>query len=285
MPQKVNPDTLELTRGKTARVLGNLQTLLVLVKGLPLAYNRDLQEDKPPLFDSFETVGACLELAIPIVEQSELRRESIASRLDQGYLDATTLMEALMKQGIPQRTAHHLVGALVGTAQKQNKRLADLTDAEFKAAHPSISSTIREVLGVEKSGASLPKLRVEQSRLKLVHRLRGGASNYNISLVQAQSLGSVSEHNQARTPMIMKPVPFKRTLKIVLTLACALGFRPLLRRIRSAAIVRLELQPTPATMHSPRQVRKSQRPCRGCGPSRRSRSSNSNAAQPPAQNT
>ena len=151
MPQKVNPDTLELTRGKTARVLGNLQTLLVLVKGLPLAYNRDLQEDKPPLFDSFETVAACLELAIPIVEQSELRRESIASRLDQGYLDATTLMEALMKQGIPQRTAHHLVGALVGTAQKQNKRLADLTDAEFKAAHPSISSTIREVLGVEKA--------------------------------------------------------------------------------------------------------------------------------------
>jgi argininosuccinate lyase len=151
MPQKVNPDTLELTRGKSARVLGNLQTLLVLVKGLPLAYNRDLQEDKPPLFDSFETVGACLELAIPIVEQSELRRESIASRLDQGYLDATTLMEHLMKQGIPQRTAHHLVGSLVGTAQSQEKRLADLTDAEFKAAHPSIDGTVREVLGVEKA--------------------------------------------------------------------------------------------------------------------------------------
>ncbi len=151
MPQKVNPDTLELTRGKSARVLGNLQTLLILVKGLPLAYNRDLQEDKPPLFDSFETVVACLELAIPIVEQSELRRESIASRLDQGYLDATTLMEHLMKQGIPQRTAHHLVGSLVGTAQSQNKRLADLTDAELKAAHPSIDGTIREVLGVEKA--------------------------------------------------------------------------------------------------------------------------------------
>jgi argininosuccinate lyase len=151
MPQKVNPDTLELTRGKSARVLGNLQTLLVLVKGLPLAYNRDLQEDKPPLFDSFETVGACLELAIPIVEQTELRRESIASRLDQGYLDATTLMEHLMKRGIPQRTAHHLVGSLVGVAQAQEKRLADLTDEEFKTAHPSIDSTVREVLGVEKA--------------------------------------------------------------------------------------------------------------------------------------
>lgn len=151
MPQKVNPDTLELTRGKSARVLGNLQTLLVLVKGLPLAYNRDLQEDKPPLFDSFETVAACLELAIPIVEQSELKRDSIASRLDQGYLDATTLMEHLMKQGIPQRTAHHLVGTLVGVAQAQEKRLADLTDAELKAAHPSLDGTVREVLGVEKA--------------------------------------------------------------------------------------------------------------------------------------
>ncbi len=151
MPQKVNPDTLELTRGKTARVLGNLQTLLILVKGLPLAYNRDLQEDKPPLFDSFETVAACLELAIPIVEQSELRRESIASRLDQGYLDATTLMEHLMKQGLPQRTAHHLVGSLVGTAKSQEKRLADLTDDEIQAAHPSLDGSIREVLGVAKA--------------------------------------------------------------------------------------------------------------------------------------
>ena len=151
MPQKVNPDTLELTRGKTARVIGNLQTLLILVKGLPLAYNRDLQEDKPPLFDSFETVAACLELAIPIVEQSELRRESIASRLDQGYLDATTLMEHLIKQGIPQRTAHHLVGSLVGTAKSQEKRLADLTDDEIQAAHPSLDGTIREVLGVAKA--------------------------------------------------------------------------------------------------------------------------------------
>ena len=74
MPQKINPDVLELTRGKTARVIGNLQTLLVLVKGLPLAYNRDLQEDKPALFDSFDTVEACLELAAPLVQGAELNR-------------------------------------------------------------------------------------------------------------------------------------------------------------------------------------------------------------------
>ncbi len=80
MPQKVNPDTLELTRGKSARVVGNLQTLLVLIKGLPLAYNRDLQEDKPPLFDSFDTVIACLELAIPLSSNPSCRLRS--SRLD-----------------------------------------------------------------------------------------------------------------------------------------------------------------------------------------------------------
>lgn len=151
MPQKVNPDTLELTRGKSARVLGNLQTLMVLVKGLPLAYNRDLQEDKPPLFDSFETVKACLELAIPIVEQSMLHRESIASRLDQGYLDATTLMEHLILQGIPQRTAHHLVGKLVGMAQAGRMGLAELTLEQLKSADPALDESVFQVLGVEKA--------------------------------------------------------------------------------------------------------------------------------------
>ena len=88
MPQKVNPDVLELIRGKTGRVIGNLQTLLVLIKGLPLAYNRDLQEDKPPVFDSFDTVKAALELAAPLVAGAELNRPAIAERLDRGYLDA-----------------------------------------------------------------------------------------------------------------------------------------------------------------------------------------------------
>jgi argininosuccinate lyase len=139
---------LELTRGKSARVLGNLQTLMVLVKGLPLAYNRDLQEDKPPIFDSFETVRACLELAIPIVQDAQLRREAIAERLELGYLDATTLMEHLILKGLPQRTAHHLVGKLVGTAQEQGIPLAKLTDEQLQSAHPELDGTVREILGV-----------------------------------------------------------------------------------------------------------------------------------------
>ncbi len=151
MPQKINPDTLELTRGKSARVIGNLQTLMVLVKGLPLAYNRDLQEDKPPLFDSVETVRACLELAIPIVEGAELQRDSIASRLDKGYLDATTLMEHLILKGIPQRTAHHLVGKLVAMAQENQICLRELTDSQLKSAYPDLDGSLREVLGTEQA--------------------------------------------------------------------------------------------------------------------------------------
>jgi argininosuccinate lyase len=148
MPQKVNPDTLELTRGKSARLIGNLQTLLALIKGLPLAYNRDLQEDKPPLFDSFDTVIACLELAIPIVEQSELQKETIAARIDQGYLDATALMEMLIARGMPQRTAHHRVGALVAIAKLRNVALIDLTDTEIHSVDPTLDGAIRDSLGV-----------------------------------------------------------------------------------------------------------------------------------------
>jgi argininosuccinate lyase len=154
MPQKINPDVLELIRGKTGRVVGNLQTLLVLVKGLPLAYNRDLQEDKPPLFDSVDTVRACVELATLVVSGAKLRPERIRERLDQGYLDATTLMEHLIQRGIPQRTAHHLVGSLVGTARERGVRLADLAPDDFRRAHPGLDDSVCQVLGVEKSVAS-----------------------------------------------------------------------------------------------------------------------------------
>ena len=148
MPQKINPDVLELTRGKTARVIGNLTALLVLMKGLPLAYNRDLQEDKPQLFDSFDTVDACLEMAAPLVAGAELNREAIAEKLDRGHLDATTLMEYLIKQGIPQRTAHGLVGQLVKTATARGIRLDELSDADLRQAHPNLNGEVRKVLGV-----------------------------------------------------------------------------------------------------------------------------------------
>ncbi len=148
MPQKINPDVLELTRGKTARVVGNLTRLLVLIKGLPLAYNRDLQEDKEPLFDSVDTVLACLEVAAPMVAEAELNRTAIEERLDRGFLDATTLMEWLIRREVPQRTAHELVGKLVALATERGVRLADLPLADLQAAHPTIDATIYEHLGV-----------------------------------------------------------------------------------------------------------------------------------------
>ncbi|WP_315851231.1 argininosuccinate lyase [Adhaeretor mobilis] len=172
MPQKINPDVMELIRGKTARVVGNLQSLLVLIKGLPLAYNRDLQEDKQRVFDSADTVEACLQLASEVVAGAELQVENINARLERGYLDATTLMEHLIKLGVPQRTAHEIIGNLVATAMKQDVPLAELTLEEFQAAHASLDESVYQVLGVKQAiaafksvGSTAPERVAEQVTL------------------------------------------------------------------------------------------------------------------------
>ena len=149
MPQKINPDVLELTRGKSARLIGSLQTLLVLTKGLPLAYNRDLQEDKPPLFDAVDTVKACLELAAPLVAGADLKVDSINSRIEKGFLDATTLMEYLIKRGIPQRSAHHSIGELVRLATSKSVTLAELSLEDFQSVDSDLDESVYDVLGVK----------------------------------------------------------------------------------------------------------------------------------------
>jgi argininosuccinate lyase len=150
MPQKKNPDVLELIRGRVSRLVGNMTTLLVLVKGLPLAYNRDLQEDKKPLFDAFDTVESCLELAAVVVDGAALRTERIAEQIDEGFLDATTLMEFLIQRNVPQRTAHQVIGRLVSQCERRGlKRLADLSDTDLAEAHPYLDAEARNVLGVE----------------------------------------------------------------------------------------------------------------------------------------
>jgi argininosuccinate lyase len=148
MPHKKNPDVLELTRGKSARVVGCLTQVLVLLKGLPLAYNRDLQEDKTALFDAFDVVTGMLGVAAPLVRETKLRREVIAARLEDGFLDATTLMEAFVAAGVPMRTAHEAVGTLVRTCEQKKCRLADLPAAEFEKYCPGIVPKLKEVLGV-----------------------------------------------------------------------------------------------------------------------------------------
>jgi len=151
MPQKINPDVLELVRGKTGRVVGNLTRLLVLIKGLPLAYNRDLQEDKEAIFDSFDTVSACLSVASPLVAGAELNRATIAAGLDRGYLDATTLMEWLILKHVPQRLAHEIVGRLVRRAMELKVALAELPWEEFTAAHDCFDKSLFDVLGAERA--------------------------------------------------------------------------------------------------------------------------------------
>ena len=151
MPQKINPDVLELIRGKTGRVVGNLMALLTILKGLPQAYNRDLQEDKERLFDSVDTVAACLELAAPMVAGAELNRAAITARLNEGYLDATTLMEHLILKGVPQRTAHEIIGRLVATAMKLGVPLAKLPQEAFASAHAGLDASVYSVLGAQQS--------------------------------------------------------------------------------------------------------------------------------------
>lgn len=155
MPHKKNPDVLELIRGKAARVIGDLQHLLVLVKGLPLAYNRDLQEDKPALFDAYDTVLACVGLAIPLIQQTCFRREVIAARLEDGFLDATTLMEYLIKQGVPMRSAHEAVGKLVRLCEERRCRLQDLPAEAFDAVRPGLTPGVYQVLGVKNALAAI----------------------------------------------------------------------------------------------------------------------------------
>ncbi len=148
MPQKKNPDVLELIRGKTGQVAGSLQHLLMLVKGLPLAYNRDLQEDKKALFDAHDTVSAALELAVPLVQETRFRRETIARRIEEGFLDATTLMEFMVGQGVPMRTAHEAVGKLVRLCEERGCRLAQLPPEEYESIRPGLGSGVYQILGV-----------------------------------------------------------------------------------------------------------------------------------------
>lgn len=154
MPQKRNPDVLELIRGKSARVIASSQQLLILVKGLPLAYNRDLQEDKLALFAALDTIVPCLELAPAIISGVQLRLETIEARLEEGFLDATALMEYMIRLGVPMRSAHEAVGKLVGLCDRRECRLVDLELEDFQETCDKIQEDVREILGVRNAVAA-----------------------------------------------------------------------------------------------------------------------------------
>lgn len=132
MPQKVNPDVLELIRGKTGRVYGSLTTLLTLMKGLPLAYNKDMQEDKEPFFDAVDTVLDCLRLAAPMIAKTRFNAPNMKKALGAGFVLATDVADYLAMKGVPFRQAHRIVGELVAYCQGKGIELKDLTLDEMK---------------------------------------------------------------------------------------------------------------------------------------------------------
>jgi len=132
MPQKKNPDIPELIRGKTGRVYGNLISLLTTMKGLPLTYNKDMQEDKEPLFDTLDTVEKSLGIFSRLLEEIDFKRENIKKAIERGYLVATDLADYLVSKGMTFRKAHHLVGDMILSAKKKKKELHQLDLSEMK---------------------------------------------------------------------------------------------------------------------------------------------------------
>ncbi len=153
MPQKRNPDMLELIRGKTGSVYGALMAMLTILKAQPSTYNRDLQEDKIHTFAAADTTSACLDMAAAIASNTTFNTKAIAAGLDRGFLDATALAEYLVKKGVPFRQGHGIVGALVAECEKQDKTLSDLTIEEFQAACDVIDTDIYDCLGAQNVAA------------------------------------------------------------------------------------------------------------------------------------
>ncbi|MBD2693742.1 argininosuccinate lyase [Anabaena catenula] len=147
MPQKKNPDVPELVRGKTGRVFGHLQAMLVIMKGLPLAYNKDLQEDKEGIFDSVNTVKACLEaMTILLREGLEFRTQRLAAAVTEDFSNATDVADYLAARGVPFREAYNLVGKVVKTSMAAGKLLKDLQLEEWQQLHPVFAADIYEAI-------------------------------------------------------------------------------------------------------------------------------------------
>lgn len=133
MPQKKNSDIAELVRGKTGRVYGDLITMLTLLKGLPLAYNKDMQEDKEAIFDGVDTVTKCLEVFAPMIETMTVKKDAMYAAAQKGFINATDLADYLTKKGLPFRAAYKVVGTIVGHCIKIGKVLDTLTLEEYKS--------------------------------------------------------------------------------------------------------------------------------------------------------
>ncbi len=155
MPQKRNPDAAELVRGKSGRVIGALQTVLVVLKGLPLAYSKDMQEDKEPVFDATGTLSLCLAAMTGMVSDLTVSKERLREEAGRGHATATDLADWLVRRlGLPFRQAHHVTGALVRAAEEKGVALDGLSLADMQAVEPRITEDVFRVLSVDASVAS-----------------------------------------------------------------------------------------------------------------------------------
>lgn len=186
MPQKKNPDIAELARGKSGRLIGNLTGLLATLKAQPLAYNRDLQEDKEPLFDSVAQLELLLPAMAGLVATLRFHTDRMAQLAPAGFTLATDLAEWMVRQGIPFRIAHEAAGEAVRVAEARGVGLEDLTDDEFAAIHPELTGEVRDVLTTAGSvasrsarGGTAPERVAEQRELVLarLNVLRGPSGN------------------------------------------------------------------------------------------------------------
>lgn len=149
MPQKKNPDMAELARGKTGRVYGDLLALLTVLKGLPLAYNKDLQEDKESFFDAADTANACLDVFIPMIAGLKAKTENMLAAAKEGYINATDLADYLAKKGVPFREGYKIVGQIVRDAVKKGVTLEDIPLAEYQKISPVFDADLYDEIALE----------------------------------------------------------------------------------------------------------------------------------------
>jgi argininosuccinate lyase len=182
MPQKKNPDVAELIRGKTARTYGNLMSLLTLLKGLPMTYNRDLQEDKEPLFDTVDVLSSCLTMFTNMIGHIKFNREVMKRGAAGGFSTATDVAEYLVRKGVPFRESHGIVGRLVAYCLEKGRELSDLTIREMRTFSRKFEEDVYACLAVENAvnakssfGGTSGKMVME--RIRAIEKASAGKGN------------------------------------------------------------------------------------------------------------
>ena len=197
MPQKKNPDITELIRGKTARVYGDLQTLLTMMKGLPLAYNKDMQEDKEAIFDAVDNVKLCLETFTPMLETMRVLKDNMRAAAAKGFINATDCADYLVKKGMPFRDAYKISGTLVAECISKGLTLETLPLEEYQKMTPLFTEDVYDAISLEtcvrgrvSQGGPSPKAVAEQ--LKLVKATGAGMKKRQMKFILALCSAAVA---------------------------------------------------------------------------------------------